>query len=155
MWGSRGLEWTEFPSYQLNLFIIQGFPGDSVVKNLLDHIGDMDSIPGWGRPPEREMATHSSILACTIPLDKRAFEGCSPWGRKESDDDLATKQNNNNIYNPSICLPEWQVLQRKWMRWILFLTSQSQEITFNLTLFLNKGSGSCSSSSKATFNEGF
>ena len=104
---------------------------------------------------EREMATHSSILARTIPLDKRAFEGYSPWGWKESDDNLATKQNSNNIYNPSVCLPEWQVLQRKWMRWILFLTSQSPDITFNVTLFLNKGSGSCSSSWKATFNEAF
>ena len=28
-----------------------GFPGDSVVKNLLINAGDIGSIPGWGRPP--------------------------------------------------------------------------------------------------------
>ena len=28
---------------------------------------DMDSIPGWGRSLEKEMAAHSSILAWRIP----------------------------------------------------------------------------------------
>ena len=28
---------------------------------------DLGSIPGWGRSPESEMATHSSILAWEIP----------------------------------------------------------------------------------------
>ena len=40
-----------------------GFPGGSVVKNLPANAGDMGSIPGSGRPPEKEMAAHSSILA--------------------------------------------------------------------------------------------
>ena len=26
-----------------------------------------DSIPGWGRSPEKGMVTHSNILACRIP----------------------------------------------------------------------------------------
>ena len=34
-------------------------------------------------------------------------------------------------------------------------SSQSPELTFNLALFLNKGNGSCSSSSKTVFIEGF
>ena len=35
--------------------------------------GDEGSIPGSGRSPEKEMATHSSILAWRIPMDKEAW----------------------------------------------------------------------------------
>ena len=38
---------------------------------------------GWEVPLEKEMATHSSILAWTIP--SRSLVGYSPWGHKESD----------------------------------------------------------------------
>ena len=44
-----------------------GFPGRSEVKNPLANAGDVGSIPGWGRPLEKEMATHSSIRAWRIP----------------------------------------------------------------------------------------
>ena len=37
-----------------------------MVKNPPANGGDMGLIPGSGRPPEREMATHSSILAWEI-----------------------------------------------------------------------------------------
>ena len=37
-----------------------------MVKNLPANAGDVGSIPGSGRPPEKEMATHSSILAWEI-----------------------------------------------------------------------------------------
>ena len=40
---------------------------------------------GWEDPLGEEMATHSSILAWRIPMDKRSLAGYSPWGRKESD----------------------------------------------------------------------
>ena len=43
-----------------------GLPGGLVVKNLPANAGDVGSIPGSGRPPEKEMATHSSILAWEI-----------------------------------------------------------------------------------------
>ena len=36
-----------------------GFPGGSVVKNPPANLGDM----GWEDPLEKEMATHSSIIA--------------------------------------------------------------------------------------------
>ena len=49
----------------------QGFPGDTVVKNLPANAGDTrDSglIPGLGRSPGGEgMTTHSSILAWESP----------------------------------------------------------------------------------------
>ena len=40
-----------------------GFPGGSVVKNLLANIGAVGLIPGLGRSPVQEMATPSNILA--------------------------------------------------------------------------------------------
>ena len=42
------------------------FPGGSVVKNLPTRAGDLCLIPGLGRSPGEEMATHSSILAWRI-----------------------------------------------------------------------------------------
>ena len=47
-----------------------GFFGGSVVKNPPANAGDtrdVGLIPGWGDPSEKEMATHSSILAWEIP----------------------------------------------------------------------------------------
>ena len=44
----------------------QGFPGGSVVKIPPANAGDMGLIPGWEDPLEKEMATHSSILAWEI-----------------------------------------------------------------------------------------
>ena len=43
-----------------------GLPGGTVVKNLPAKAGDTGSIPGSGRL-EKEVATHSSILARKIP----------------------------------------------------------------------------------------
>ena len=39
---------------------------------------------GWEDPLEKEMATHSSILAWRIPQMEEPG-GYSPWGRKELD----------------------------------------------------------------------
>ena len=44
-----------------------GFPGGSEVKASAWNVGDPGSIPGWEDPLEKEMATHSSILAWRIP----------------------------------------------------------------------------------------
>ena len=44
-----------------------GFPHGLVVKNLPANVGDSGLIPGLGRSPEKEMATHFSILAWRIP----------------------------------------------------------------------------------------
>ena len=42
------------------------------------------ALPGQEDPLEKEMATHSSILAWKIPW-MQELVGYSPWGRKESD----------------------------------------------------------------------
>ena len=44
-----------------------GFPGDSNGKESTCNAEDLGSIPGLGRSLEKGMATHSSILAWTIP----------------------------------------------------------------------------------------
>ena len=45
----------------------KGFPCSSVGKEYACSAGDLGSIPGLGRSPGEEMATHSSILAWKIP----------------------------------------------------------------------------------------
>ena len=45
--------------------------------------GSMGSTHVSGRSPEKEMATHSSILAGKSPL-QRSLGGYSPWGHKKS-----------------------------------------------------------------------
>ena len=40
---------------------------------------------GWEDPLEKEMATHSSILAWRIPRTEEPGKLFSPWGRKELD----------------------------------------------------------------------
>ena len=49
------------------LVTLGSFPGSSDGKAYTCNVGDPGSIPGSGRVPEMEMATHSSILACKIP----------------------------------------------------------------------------------------
>ena len=43
-----------------------GFPGGSNSKESAYNAGDPASVAGRGRPPEKEMATHSSILAWEV-----------------------------------------------------------------------------------------
>ena len=50
---------------------IEGFPGGSVIKNLpAKHEMQVWSL-GWEDPLEKEMATHSSILAWEIPWTEK------------------------------------------------------------------------------------
>ena len=52
---------------QLSQLPRRGFPGGSDGKESDCHVGDLGSILGLGRSPEKGMATHSSILAWRIP----------------------------------------------------------------------------------------
>ena len=57
-----------------------------MVKNLPVIAGDTGSISGSGRSPEKEMATHSSVLAWNIP-GQRSQVRYSPWGHKRAGHD--------------------------------------------------------------------
>ena len=54
------------------------------VKNLLAKWETGVQSLGWEDSLEKEIATHSSILAWKIP-GQRSLAGCSPWVGKESD----------------------------------------------------------------------
>ena len=59
-------------------------PSGSEGKASACNAGDLGSILSWEDPLEKEMATHSSILAWKIPWTEKLV-GYSPWGHKESD----------------------------------------------------------------------
>ena len=48
-----------------------------------DHLSDVGLIPGEEDLPEKEIRTHSSILACKT-RGQRSLAGCSPQHHKES-----------------------------------------------------------------------
>ena len=53
---------------------------------------------GWEDPPEKGMATHSSILAWRILwMEERSLADYSPWGHKELD---TTKQLTHTLSLP-------------------------------------------------------
>ena len=52
--------------------------------------GDLGSIPGLGRPLDKEMATHSSILAWKIPWTEEPG-GLQSMGSQRVGHNLATK----------------------------------------------------------------
>ena len=56
-----------------------------VVKNLPANAGDAGSIPGLEDPLEKEMATHSSIVAWEIPRTEEPGGATVHGSRKESD----------------------------------------------------------------------
>ena len=61
-----------------------GFPGGSVVKNLPANTGDMVSISALEELTEKDVTSHSSILAWEIH-GQRSLAGYSPWSHKELD----------------------------------------------------------------------
>ena len=61
----------------------RGFPGGSVVQNLPANAGDLGLIPWSGRSLEKEMTTHSSVLAWEIPWTE-ATGGLQSMGWQKS-----------------------------------------------------------------------
>ena len=55
-----------------------GFPGDSDSKESACNVGDLGSILGWEEPMEKGMATHPSILAWRISMDRGAWWATVP-----------------------------------------------------------------------------
>ena len=51
-----------------------GFPDGSVGKESACNAGGLGSVPGWEDPLEEGMATHSSILAWRISMDRGAWQ---------------------------------------------------------------------------------
>ena len=69
----------------------RGFPSDTVVKNLLTMQETWVWSLGQEDPMEKEMATHSSILAWEIPCTEEPG-GLQSTGSQRVRQDLVTKQ---------------------------------------------------------------
>ena len=74
----------------------QGFPPGSVVKNRPAKQETRVRFLGWEDPLEKEMATHSSILAWEIPWAEETG-GLPSMGSQRVRHDLMTKQQQNLI----------------------------------------------------------
>ena len=66
------------------VLIGMGFPGVAVGKNPPAYVGDAGSIPVPEYPPEKEMATHSSILAWRFPWTEEPGRLQSIYGLAKS-----------------------------------------------------------------------
>ena len=62
-----------------------GFPGGAVGKEPAYHAGDPGSIPGWGRSPAKGHSNSLQYSGLENSMDRRAWEGYSPWGHKQLD----------------------------------------------------------------------
>ena len=78
-------------NWATSLSQFKDFPGGSVVKNLPHNLGDIGSIPGWGRSLEKQMAIYYHILVWEIAWTEDPGRLQSMGVTKESDD-LVTKQ---------------------------------------------------------------
>ena len=68
---------------QKSIYVV-GFPHSSVGKESACSVGDLGLIPGLEDPLEKEMAIHSSILACKIPWTEESG-GLQSMGSQVSD----------------------------------------------------------------------
>ena len=68
--------------YTLDTYL--GFPGGPDSKDCIYNAGDLGLIPGSGRPLEKGMSTHSSILTWEIPWTEEPG-GIQSMGCKELD----------------------------------------------------------------------
>ena len=92
-----------------------GFPGGSAIKNLPASVGDVGSITGSEDPLEKEMTTHSSILARRIPWTEKPG-GLQPMGSQNVKHDLVTKQQKQIFdFCPGVNHQGWfRVLLSSW-----------------------------------------
>ena len=74
-----------------NSKMVGGFPGGSVVKKPPASAGDSGSIPRWEDSLEKQMETHSNILAWEIPWTEKP-KRLQSMGSQRVRHDLATKQ---------------------------------------------------------------
>ena len=64
---------------------IEGFPGGSAGKESVCNVGDLGLIPRLGRSPGGGHSNPLQYSCLENSHGQRSLEGCSPWGRKESD----------------------------------------------------------------------
>ena len=62
-----------------------GFAGGLAGKEYPCNVGDLDSIPGFGRSPGGGHGNPLQYSCLENPHGQRSLEGCSPWGCEELD----------------------------------------------------------------------
>ena len=85
------------PSLLVTIKVQRGFPGGSAIKNspAVQEMQECRSL-GWEDPPEKEMATHPSILAWEVPWTEEPGRLQSK-GSQRVRHDLQTKNNNRKF----------------------------------------------------------
>ena len=83
-------------NYLSELKQAMSFPGDSMVKNLPAKQKTWVQSLGWEGPLEKEMATHSSVLAWEIPWTEEPG-GLQSTASQRVGHNLATKQQRHQI----------------------------------------------------------
>ena len=73
------------------VYLLLGFPGDSDGKESGCSAGDQGLVPGWEDSLEEGMATHSSVQAWRIPMDRGAWGVLQYMGLQTVGHDGATK----------------------------------------------------------------
>ena len=68
-----------------DVWLLEAFPGDSVVKNLPANAGDTGLIPGSGRSPGGGNGNILQYSCLENPQGQRSLARYSPWGCKASD----------------------------------------------------------------------
>ena len=66
---SNTFEWSDC-NLRRQLTATADFPGGLDSKESACNVGDLGSVLGWEDPLEEDMATHSSILARRIPMNR-------------------------------------------------------------------------------------
>ena len=61
------------------------FPGGSDGREFASNVGDLGSIPGFGRSPEGGHGDPLQYSCLANPHEQSSLVGYSPWGREESD----------------------------------------------------------------------
>ena len=76
----------------------RGFPGSLDGKESACNVGDLGSIPGLGKSPERGHGNQFQYSCLENPQGQRSLEGYSSWGCKESDTtELLSTAHSENI----------------------------------------------------------
>ena len=83
----KGLDMTDWlsPSPLQNHRLTVGFAGGSDGKESTCNVGDLGSIPGWGRSPGEGRGNPLQNSCLENPHGQRSLADYRPWGGKESD----------------------------------------------------------------------
>ena len=65
--------------------VFMGFPGGSDGKESAFNVGDLGSVPGWGRSPGGGHSNPLQYSCLENPHGQKGLVGCSPWGCRELD----------------------------------------------------------------------